>query len=101
MIGRSFGNLHDSDMMEPVALGKATIVGPAVSDFQVTVDALLAGNGIVQTDRSGLSKVIRDLLDDPMQRAQLADNGRVVIRAHQGASDRNVQLIRSFLNHHG
>src|SRR5262249_14810801 len=48
VVGRSFGNLHGSDMIEPVALGKPTIIGPAVADFQDAVDALLTGDGILQ-----------------------------------------------------
>jgi 3-deoxy-D-manno-octulosonic-acid transferase len=97
VVGRSFGNLHGSDMMEPIALGKATIVGPAVADFQDTVDALLAGEGLVQTTAAELPKAIRTLLDDEDRRSRLASNGREVIRAHQGASERNAALILSYL----
>jgi 3-deoxy-D-manno-octulosonic-acid transferase len=97
VIGRSFGNLHGSDMMEAVALGAATIVGPAVADFQDTVDALVAGDGLVQTDREHLASVIRQLLDDPERRRELAGNARQVIRSQQGATDRNAELIRSLI----
>ena len=97
VVGRSFGNLHGSDMMEPVALGNATVVGPAVADFQDTVDALLAGDGIVQTDREHLASVIGGLLDDATRRDQLAANGRAVLRAQQGATGRNAELIAALL----
>jgi 3-deoxy-D-manno-octulosonic-acid transferase len=97
VVGRSFGNLHGSDMMEPVALGAATVVGPAVADFQDTVDALLAGDGLIQTDRHHLAGVIRDLLDDPERRRVLAANARRVIRAQQGATERNAALIRTLI----
>jgi 3-deoxy-D-manno-octulosonic-acid transferase len=97
VVGRSFGNLHGSDMMEPVALGVATVVGPAVADFQDTVDALLAGDGLIQTDRHHLAGVIRDLLDDPERRRVLAANARRVIRAQQGATERNAALIRTLI----
>jgi len=93
VVGRSFGALHGSDMMEPVALGKATIVGPAVADFQDVVDALLAGDGLVQTSRDGLADVCRKLLADPVRCRALAANGREVIRSQQGATDRHVALI--------
>jgi 3-deoxy-D-manno-octulosonic-acid transferase len=98
VIGRSFGNLHGSDMMEAVALGAATVVGPAVADFQDTVDALVAGDGIVQTDRDNLAAEIRSLLDAPERRRALAANARRVIRAQQGATERNAELIRSLLH---
>lgn len=97
IIGRSFVNLYGSDMMEPIALGKATIVGPNVSDFQDTVDALLAGDGLIQTNAKGLAEIIRALLDDPDRRAALARNGRAVIERHQGASARHAEIILSFL----
>ena len=97
VVGRSFGNLHGSDMMEPVALGAATVVGPAVADFQDTVDALLAGDGLIQTDRQRLAGVIRDLLDDPERRRVLVANARRVIRAQQGATERNAALIRTLI----
>ena len=93
VIGRSFGQLHGSDMMEPAALGKAVVVGPAVSDFQSTVDALQAGDGIVQTDREHLRQVLSDLLDNPARREELARNGQAVIRAQQGATERHALLI--------
>lgn len=97
VVGRSFGNLHGSDMMEPVALGAAVVTGPAVQDFQDTVDALLGGDGLVQTDRGQLAEVLGDLLSDPQRRKQLAENGRAVLRQQQGATGRSAELIRSAL----
>ena len=98
VVGRTFGKLHGSDMMEPVALGKATIVGPAVDDFQETVDALRAGDGIVQIDRAHLASTLDRLLRDPDRRAALAANGRAVIRSHQGATQKHLELILALLD---
>jgi len=98
VIGRSFGALHGSDMMEPIALGKPTVVGPAVADFQQTMNALLAGDGIVQTSAEQLPQVLRDLLNDSRRRAELVRNGREVIRVHQGATRRTAELIMSLVN---
>jgi 3-deoxy-D-manno-octulosonic-acid transferase len=33
VVGRSFGDQYGSDPIEPIALGKAAVIGPAVSDF--------------------------------------------------------------------
>lgn len=98
VVGRSFVDLHGSDMMEPVALGKATVVGPAVSDFQDTVEALLAGDGLLQTTADQLPRVLRELLADAARRAELAQNGRRVIRMHQGATDKNARIILQALS---
>ena len=97
IVGRSFGALHGSDMMEPAALGKAVVVGPAVDDFQQTVDAMLAGDAIVQTTADRLPLVIAGLLGDPARRVELAENARRVIRAHQGSTDRHVAMLERLL----
>jgi 3-deoxy-D-manno-octulosonic-acid transferase len=91
VVGRSFLGLYGSDMMEPVALGKPTLVGPFHSDFQETVEALTQAQGIIVTDDPG--KTIRELLADPIRAKQLADNGRRAIIQRQGASLRNAQML--------
>lgn len=101
IVGRSFGSLHGSDMMEPVALGKPTIVGPAVTDFQDTVDALLAGDGLMQTSEEQLPSVIQSLLNNRERCRQLAHNGRAVIRANQGATQRHIEIILKLLETSG
>ncbi len=97
VIGRSFGSLFGSDMMEPVALGRAVVVGPSVADFQDTVEALLEGGGIIQVDAAELPRVLSELLTDPPRRADLARRGREVIRARQGATQRHAVMIRELL----
>lgn len=94
IVGRTFVPLGGSDMMEPVALGKATIVGPHIDHFRFTADALLNGGGLVQVDSEELAQVIEDLLRDDARRAALASRGRAVIERHQGATARHIELIR-------
>ena len=86
-------------MMEPIALGAAVVTGPAVEDFQDTVDALLAGDGIVQTNREQLAGVLSGLLGDPERRSVLSENGRNVLCQQQGATERNAELIRKAIGH--
>jgi 3-deoxy-D-manno-octulosonic-acid transferase len=97
VVGRTFGELHGSDMMEPAALGKAVIVGPAVRDFQDSADALLAGDGLVQTSANDLPRVLAELLKDRSRRERLAANARRVIIANQGATERHAAWLREVL----
>ncbi len=97
VVGRSFGTLHGSDMMEPIALGKATLIGPRFGDFRDMMDALREGQGIIETTAERLGEDIRRLLADPAARAALAARGRAVIRARQGATRRNAELLLSML----
>ncbi len=93
VIGRSFGSLHGSDPIEPVALGKATVIGPAYGDFLVSVGALKDAGAILETTRERLSDDLQALLADPGKRKQMAEAGRQCIRRHQGASARHADLL--------
>jgi 3-deoxy-D-manno-octulosonic-acid transferase len=95
VVGRSFGELHGSDMIEPVALGKATVIGPRWGDFAEPAEALMAAGALVQVDAGMLSGMLSGLLNDPAHRALMADAGRAVIRARQGATARNAALVRA------
>lgn len=94
-IGRSHGG---SDMMEPVALGKAVIVGPDVANFEETAQRLFDAGGLVRCDAATLGAELARLLADESARRRLAENGRTVIRAEQGASARTAALLRSLLD---
>jgi 3-deoxy-D-manno-octulosonic-acid transferase len=75
VVGRSFGELHGSDMIEPVALGKATVIGPRWGDFAEPAEALMAAGALVQVDAGMLSGMLSGLLNDPAYRARMADAG--------------------------
>jgi 3-deoxy-D-manno-octulosonic-acid transferase len=93
VVGRSFGGLFGSDMLEPIAMGKAVVVGPAVGDFAEIAAALLEGGGLVQCSREALPATLARLLGDPAERAALASRGGAVIRGRRGASQRHADLL--------
>ncbi|MDA1007791.1 MAG: hypothetical protein O2800_02130 [Planctomycetota bacterium] len=97
VVGRSFFNLYGSDMMEPVALGKAVVFGTSVGDFRETADALTQAGGAIECARTQLADVIHALLQDQPRRAAMAAAGRDVVRAHQGATKRNAALVAEAL----
>jgi 3-deoxy-D-manno-octulosonic-acid transferase len=97
VVGRSFGDLYGSDPIEPIALGKPTVIGPAVSDFHSIVAAFEQADGIARATRDGVRQVLADLIADPDRRADLASRGRGCIREHQGASTRHAELLLSLV----
>ena len=101
VLGRTFGNLHGSDMMEPAGLGKVVIVGPRVDDFQSTANALIKSGGLVQTSAENLRATIAELLADPKRREQIASAARDVIRKEQGASARHAKIAQELLQNRG
>jgi len=93
VVGRSFFDQHGSDPIEPIALGCATIIGPAVSDFAEIVGSLESGSGLLRADRENLHEVVGGLLGDASARSELVLQGRACIRRLQGASARHAELL--------
>lgn len=97
VVGRTFVPLGGSDMIEPVGLGKATVIGPHVDNFQESVAALLEGGGVASSSADELGATLRSLLDSPESRRRLAEGGRAVIRSRQGATGRNAAMLHELL----
>jgi len=100
VIGRTFVPLGGSDMIEPIGLGKATIIGPHVENFADSVAALRQGDGVMECPISAtaLRDALTTLLNDPGARARLAERGRAVIRSRQGATERSALLLTDLLS---
>ena len=94
VIGRSFGSLFGSDPIEPIGLGKATLIGPAVADFANAVRDLVQAGGLVQCPADRLAGHLAELVRDPARRHAIAEAGRAEIRRKQGASARTADVLR-------
>ena len=96
LVGRSFVGLYGSDPIEPVALGKPTIIGTHHSDFADIVKAFADAGGIEVSDEPG--RLAAELLADPDRAGQLAEHGRNVILSRQGATKRTAEMIMKLLS---
>jgi 3-deoxy-D-manno-octulosonic-acid transferase len=95
VIGRSFVKLGGSDLIEPIGLGKATIIGPFHANFSDAVAAFSERDGVVVTEQPG--PAIARLLGDKDESQRIAAAGRDVIRQRQGSTQRHAQMIRELL----
>jgi len=93
VVGRSFGDLHGSDPIEPVALGAPTLIGPRYGDFASIVDSLREAGGIEVVESERLGARLSGLLADESARMGLAARGRACIRERQGASVRHARIL--------
>jgi len=93
VVGRSFFDQYGSDPIEPAALGKAVVIGPAVSDFANIVAAFEAARAIVQVHRDDLGGTLLELMKDPAKRERIAAAALECVRANQGASQRSADLL--------
>ena len=97
--GRSLVPLGGSDIIEAAALGKCTIFGPSVYNFQQTADDLLAAQGgIMVKDKQDLLETMQKCLNDPDFTEKIARNGQNVIRKNQGVTKKTIDQIAKFLN---
>lgn len=93
VVGRSFFDQFGSDPIEPAALGKAVVIGPAVSDFANIVAAFEQAGGIVKVHRGELAATLRGLIGDAERRRRLAAAAVECVRQNQGASTRSADLL--------
>jgi 3-deoxy-D-manno-octulosonic-acid transferase len=95
VVGRSFVPLGGSDPIEPIALGKPTIMGPRFENFREVVSALTEEGGLLITEDP--KAAIQDLLASGGKAGAMADAGREVIRRRQGATARHAELLLGLL----
>jgi len=97
VMGRTFVPLGGSDPIEPIALGKPTLVGPEVANFASIVSAFGADDAIVRTTRDRLAADLARLMEDADERERLRRAGLACIESHRGASGRHADLLRALL----
>jgi 3-deoxy-D-manno-octulosonic-acid transferase len=102
-VGRSLVDLghrqHGSDMMEPAALAKPTIVGPFTANFAEVMNCFVAAGAmkVVQNARE-LANEVENLLANPAQAKELGRRARDVVKSQQGATQRHARLILDTLD---
>lgn len=97
-VGRTLLDLgsrqHGSDMIEPAALAKPTVVGPFTGNFAEVMNQFRAASGIREVADAGeLSRTIQSILTDAPAAAAMCRRAQDVVRQAQGATARHVELI--------
>ncbi len=98
IVGRTFCPLGGSDMIEPIALGKAVIVGRSLANFQIVAKAFLDSGGMVSVSKTELPEKVQNLLDDDEARSKIAQAGLRVIADNKGVTERCVSLLSHLMD---
>lgn len=98
LVGRTLVDLghrqRGSDMIEPAALAKPTIVGPWTHNFAEVMNAFRSANAIYEIPSpSSLATTIASILRDPTAAAETARRAQDTVRQNKGATAAHVQLI--------
>jgi 3-deoxy-D-manno-octulosonic-acid transferase len=97
-VGRSLVPLGGSNPMEPGSLGKPLLWGPHMFNFPIEAPAFVeAGAAREVASATDLAAAIVDLLTHGERRRQMGASARATIRGMQGATARNIALVREVL----
>jgi 3-deoxy-D-manno-octulosonic-acid transferase len=89
-------NKGGHNLMEPAILGVPVLFGPFNFSFKETVDDLLTANaGRMVHDARELGDALARLVVDAAERRELGLRAQRVVRAGQGATARNYELLRA------
>jgi 3-deoxy-D-manno-octulosonic-acid transferase len=101
-VGGSLARVGGHNVLEPAGAAAAVLVGPHTENFRLEVEALTAGGGLVTTPNvAALEAKLTVLLQDNAKRAAMVAGAQKVLDAHQGATDRIVDLLVMLLGRRG
>lgn len=92
VVGRSFNGMGGSNPVPPALLGRPVVMGPDHANFAEMVEALETGGALVVADDPW--PTVCRILDEADLAARMSAAGPATVRAHAGATDRNVEVVR-------
>jgi 3-deoxy-D-manno-octulosonic-acid transferase len=88
-VGGSLLPFGGQNLIEPIAVGRPTLVGPHTFNFaEATVNATAAGAAIRVADADALVATVATLAADPARRERMAQDALGFHAAHRGALER-------------
>jgi 3-deoxy-D-manno-octulosonic-acid transferase len=98
-VGGSLLPLGGQNLLEACAIGKPVLIGPHTFNFaQATQLAVEAGAAVQVADVAQLTARLRELLGDAQRRERMGKAGLVLMRQHEGATRRTLELVRGVLD---
>ena len=105
-VGGSIVDRGGHNVLEPAAAGAAVITGAHTHNFHAIVDLMCEANAIVQLPpvensaaAAELTYVLKKLLANTDERAELGRHAKQLVTDNQGAADRTIKFIVPLLSH--
>ena len=99
-VGGSLIKKGGQNILEPAALAKPIIFGPYMFNFRDIAELFLSESAAVLVkNKEELREKIKDLLLHPEAALELGRRGRELLLKNQGASERNLEIIKQMLNY--
>jgi 3-deoxy-D-manno-octulosonic-acid transferase len=88
-IGGSLLPLGGQNLIEPISMGRPTLIGPHMFNFaDAAAGAIAAGAAMEVADAHALLGAVTELLEDAPRRARMGADALAFHAAHRGAADR-------------
>ncbi|HWD15028.1 MAG TPA: 3-deoxy-D-manno-octulosonic acid transferase, partial [Casimicrobiaceae bacterium] len=88
-VGGSLLPLGGQNLIEPIAVGAPTLIGPHTFNFGAASEAAVAAGAARRVrDADDVFAAARELLDDDSARAAMRERATAFVAAHRGAVDR-------------
>ena len=99
-VGGSFAPLGGQNLIEPIAVGVPTLVGPHTFNFaEITDRAIEGGAALRVANADALLQTVDSLLADAQRRAQMRGAALDFMTLHRGATDRLWRWLEPKLPH--
>lgn len=95
-VGRSLIPLGGSNPLEPAALGKPTVTGPYLENFQEIAEDLVEAGGLVVSEEP--MTVLQEWINNPNAGAAVGEAGRALVQKRRGAADRTVEAVARYVS---
>jgi len=93
-VGGSLVDAGGQNVLEPASLGLPVLFGPSMYNFATISELLLCEQAAIRIDDTvALSEQVVAWLSDASRRSFYGENGRRVVEANRGATERLIQLI--------
>lgn len=90
-VGGSLVKVGGHNLLEPAALGKPCLSGPAYFNFSdITRQLVAQGGAALVADAAALGETVSELLADEGERSQMGEQARAVVLRNQGALARTL-----------
>lgn len=93
-IGGSLVPVGGHNLVEPAYFEKPILFGPFMQNFKEMADIFKRENAAIEVpDREALETAVLSLFSDASRRRTLGAAAKKLLGAHQGATERNIQII--------
>ena len=95
VMGGTLGGTGGQNLIEPCAMGVPVVLGPSVFNFQHAADeAIAAGAAVSVPHAEAALDAVLSWLENKASRDDAGARAKAFVRAHQGATERTVALIK-------